>query len=446
LSYDEEERIATQIYIEMDRSTPSRGNEWVFIRFEVFENCFEFEGKVIDWYDEGENSIAIIEIPKSISVIKNRRSFRVKAKPDSFVKARIAGESRSLEVLSVSLSSVTVKGNYAPEDDGFLESGDTQIPLKVNRSFDGLTSLSILTQTSYQAGKWFDFYRIHAYPALVRRSEVDFEECLELYMASGYFEKYGATDFQSLLPQIRADWDSSAKSEHIMTADYVSLRNGLPVGIASNSLTFDSDNLQHWTFHSLCAIRNDEDLDLTRALYAWRAEYTYFRKENIDTLLFFSSQSRWIERVYVNFLNRKAQSGVLPVRVYTMVFTPKNHGINVRHVKFGEDTDRLVVESPGLLAAALPDFLHIRRKLNCIVVESDNVTSEAILRVGEQLSFEAGRELQFRVTVPEQHPWKPNLALDLPTDRLGKLKKEDLLDFISSLDHSIEVTKRKKGI
>ena len=446
LSYDEEERVATQLFVEVDKGDLEPGAEWVFLRLEIFENCFEFESRSLDWFEENGRTIAIIEIPKSASVVKNRRFPRVHIDSDITINWRANQESIKVKVKSISLGSIIVEGTFQLNTSGTIEAAGVQYPACVTRGFDGFTSIKLLLADNLLTGAWFDFYRLYAYPNLKKRSDLDSSQCLQLYSESGYFSKYKTGTLDAAINEIKQAWHDNEQLDHLATADYAVTSEGLPVGIGSTSFTYSHQGKEFWTFHSLCALRNNEDLDLTKALYSWRAEYNFARVENMDTLLFFSSQSRWIERVYINFILRKQQSGVAPIRLYTITYAPVDHGLEVIHKVLSTEHKRLMISKDGIVAAALPDLIHIRKKLNCIVVNDLSTNHLDIQHFGEQIAFEAKREITFRVSVPESYSWRPELDLDLPTDRLGVLRKEDLMDFVASLSHSIEVTKRKKNL
>jgi hypothetical protein len=446
LSYDEEERVATQLFVEVDKSALSPGAEWVFLRLEIFENCFEFESRALDWFDENGKTIAIIEIPKSASVVKNRRFPRVAAIGDSTLSWSDDTGKRDFKIINLSLGSVIVKGEVPNKKPGVIHLANISIPATSIRSFDGKTSIKLELANNFLVGAWFDFYRQHAYPQLRKRSELPADECIQLYKDSGYFDKYKANDLEGILQRVGQSWKDYEPLEHQLTADYAVMGNERPVGIGSTSFTYKNHGKEFWTFHSLCALKNSDDLDKTFDLYAWRAEYNFARVENIDTLLFFASSSRWIERVYINFILRKQSSNVMPIRLYTMTLSPKNHQIKVDSIPLGIDCNRLMIMNEGFTAAALPDLLHIRQRLNCIDVTSSTVTREEIIAAGEQIAFTAGLPITFRISLQIDHPWEPEVKRDLPGDRLGILRKEDLIDFIASLKHSIEVTKRKKNL
>ena len=440
LSYDEEERVATQFYVKFEGETPPQG-DWVFLRVEVFNNCFEVESKALEWFIEGNEATAIIEVPTEASIIKTRQYARIKAIGDSTVHLEIDGERSTYELHQVSLNSCIVKATIPSRQKVKLLLGDGEIIGETTRSFDEFTSIKLHIDDDQSHSRWFWEYCKHTYPDLRQRSDLRYEDCIQLYRSSGYFERYNVDEVDSS-QLLEAAWDEIKDFEKLVSADCAVVQDGKPVGIGSTTYTYHYMGKEYWTFHSLCTLTKDENLDMTRALYAWRAEYNFSKPSEIDTLLFFASRSRWIERIYINFLLRKQKSGVVPIRLYTLTFEPRDHGVNVEKIELKNGVERYVASLPGVAAAALPDLLHVRGKLNCIDVSDEGKTEDAI-KVGEQLAHSAGRSLSFRVSLPDKHCWVPMGNCDSPSDRLGILRKEDLPDFIASLDHSIEVTKKK---
>jgi hypothetical protein len=446
LSYDEEERVATQLFVEVDKSALSPGAEWVFLRLEIFENCFEFEVKLLDQFEENGKDIYIVLPPEKVSVIKNRRYPRVTALPDSKIEWRDNNGTNEYRVEHLSLGSLVIEAHLPINQSGIVVAKGTSYPAVTTRNFDGKTSLKMQMPNNMLIGAWFDYYRLHAFQGLKKRSECNSNLCIDLYHESGYFSKYKPAELELILSEIENSWRDLECLDHIATADYVVCKDDKLSGMGSSSYTYTHKGKDFWTFHSLCTLKNESDLDLSRNLYAWRAVYNFSRIENMDTLLFFASSSRWIERIYVNFLQRKSQSNVNPVRLYTIRLKPIDHGLTVTSNKFTETTERLMCSDENIVAAALPDLLHIRKRLNCIDVLSSDADVAKALTYGEQLAFSAKQEISFRLSVPFAHPWQTDIPLDPHTDRMGVLRKEDLIDFIASLDHSIEVTKRKKKI
>jgi hypothetical protein len=446
LSYDEEERVATQLFVEVDKGDLEPGAEWVFLRLEIFENCFEFEAKLIEQFKENDKDIFIVSPPTKMAVVKNRRYPRVLAQPQTKIEWKDNTGTKEYLVEHLSLGSLVLETVLPINQSGIVVAGGTSFPAVTTRNFDGKTSLKMQLSNNLLIGAWFDYYRLHAFPGLRKRSECNPTHCIDLYHESGYFSKYKPAELELILSEIENSWRELECLDHVATADYVISKNDKLSGMGSSSYTYTHKGKDFWTFHSLCTLKNESDLDLSRDLYAWRAVYNFSRIETMDTLLFFASSSRWIERIYVNFLQRKSQSNVSAVRLYTLKLKPVDHGIPVASTKFTENAERLMCQDEHIVAAALPDMLHIRKRLNCIDVLNNEADVARALMYGEQLAFAANHEISFRLSVPFEHPWQTDIPLDPHTDRMGVLRKEDLIDFIASLDHSIEVTKRKKKI
>ena len=70
MEYDKEERELTQLFVlvPLKELGTRKFFESLFLRVEVFDNCFECECTLLEAFNEEENAVFIVEIPKEINV------------------------------------------------------------------------------------------------------------------------------------------------------------------------------------------------------------------------------------------------------------------------------------------------------------------------------------------------------------------------------------------
>jgi hypothetical protein len=455
IEYDQEERELTQLFVIVKKRDLGEKKffENLFLRMEIFDNCFEFESTLLEAVEEDDQWCFIVESPKKIAVIKNRRLPRVEIEanirpnvPWIDVKTK---QELNLSIKNISMNSFTTTTPMATGAVGVISFNGLEVHGQVMRSFEGHTIVQLEFLDDEQIGKYFDFYRLFAYPSLKSRHEVPYEDGIKLYQETGYFEKFeGSQEEEDKYEKLKETWKDLKEAEHKYTADYYVTDKDKPVGFGSASFSFKDDHFNYWTFHQLCALKDSDNLDQTKELYAWRAEYLTARKDNIKTLVWFTSTSRWIERVYVKFVLAKTKSKLDAVNLYSYNHIKQNEKSVMNNkseiVTLSKKHNRLLFWNKEIIAGLLPDYYHANRNLNTLISLNKTISikdvNEYLNSFTESITSEQNH---FRITVQNDNVLEDNKFEKQTSDRLTCIHKDDLLDFINHLDHSIEITKKK---
>jgi len=286
------------------------------------------------------------------------------------------------------------------------------------------------------------------YPRLSSRTRYEVEDVLELYKRAGFFNNFSSKfDEEDKLEKIKTDWNNIKSAEHHHTADYCLEQSGKLAGTSSLAQFCQTPNLEYWVFHQLCADKELTTLEDTGTLYNWRCEYLHLRKKDSASYVWFRSESRWLERIYVKFNTQNPQLGELKTcSLFTYIHhASEGDSLNVRVYNFG-DGKRAIYKDDYITAGAGPNYVHINRNMNVIICNDGDWTKvkNAANKICQALNE---KSLYFRVEIDNSNP---DSSIEIEpqngTDRVTIIKKVGLLDLIPCVNHSIAVTKLKKGI
>jgi hypothetical protein len=464
LDYDHEERSVSELHVRLpnqNRSTCWKEGETISIRFEIFRRCFEFSTKVLGV--DGE-TFMIVEAPEILVTYQNGRLPRTKVPSSERTKLPkcngMGTDGKTIfqiEILELGVNAIKLKVDEgSPHDLGYFCFNEIQVPLRFLRSDGEFAGVFLLKpNTAIEYGAIFDLYRKIAYPHLKPRSEFSYGDLIKLYSdETGYLDKFETSDDAQKRELLIADvWETLSPAQHQVTADYITVdEKGQPAGASSVALGFTNSDRPVWVFHQLCAKTNPNLLEQSGDLYTWRAEYLAGRSENLDTIVWFDSRSRWLERIYVKFATQsRGAAKLLPVQVRRTEFL-RNDGARTiaegQTASFGH-TQRYFAETDKTFGGIGPRYLNAARILDAIITLSEDDINSHSSAIAQKLMLMANlQSVELEVSVP--HDKKdaftlPYRELVNDVDRLCLFTKDSLVDFISSVEHSVAVTAKKKS-
>jgi hypothetical protein len=225
-------------------------------------------------------------------------------------------------------------------------------------------------------------------------------------------------------------------------------QEGQLTGASSAVKAFQNGGMSTWVFHQLCAMTNPYLLEQSGQLYTWRAEYLASRPESLKICGWFDGNSRWLERIYVKFiLGKSSESWLKAVKIVRLPLAGRKRESDAFIVTIGE-LERVLVDTPLCYGGANPKFLNASGILDCIVALNDTVKASQIVEVGESLNALADRgEGVIEVTLNTSSELQfENAELVTDCNRMFLFSKEDLYDFVSSVEHSLAVTLKKVSL
>jgi hypothetical protein len=399
-----------------------------------------------------------LEVPEEIILFKHRRLPRVpishadaKHFDFSFIPAGGSpSESVPLLVKEMSMRSVLASPARPVEncESGTLLAGSLAIPAEVLRPNSDSIVLKLVFADGIQSGKYFDLYRRAAYPRLQPRYEVDLHSLLSLYRQTGYFDRYQPSDEHDReTSEIIDTWrDLDRCAFHDTVADYVACdATGRLVGASGLAMAFQRNGRDVWFQNQLCALTEPDLLEQSGNLYQWRSEYLVARPDAFNIMVRYWSGSRWLERVYTKFVLAAADRvELLPIRTYRKVFRATKDGPELPKKNIGPWL-RPVLDEVGLMGGILPVHLNL-------VTALDSLVACWAPQDWQNIEIAAGRMLQ--AAGLQEHPVALALPLESPapegaetgkTDRMVMFGKECLVDFLTSVEHVIAVTRKKLG-
>jgi hypothetical protein len=475
LDYDHDERTLTELYIRLvdnqinQMALTTKESEKVAIRFEVFRQCYEFEAVVLSSSSDG---LIVITPPECLYVIKHRRLPRITVLPEDQTQLPkhygLSSDGKKdipIRCLELGLKAILLKEETEGERNELsemaffcIEKSPTsveQIPVKAIRTYkNGNTVYALSPRNHMEYGAIFDFYRILAYPHLRRRDEFSSSDVLSLYSEqTGYLGKFQTdSDAEQRKKLIVDAWEDTTHEHHRLTADYVTVDDeGKLAGASSAVLAFNKMEQPIWVFHQLCARASPDLLVQSGELYTWRAEYLAAREENLDVVIWFDSRSRWLERIYVKFaMQNEKMATLLPVAVIRNTFKSLDQKSNQPAFgiqKFGK-IKRINAFTENAFGGTNPNFLNASGILDAIIAISEKSTEEDVLKIASLLASETGSsEINLEVTIPldKKDAFFSNSMKPLDdVDRYCSFEKKFLISFLTCVDHSVAVTKRKQ--
>lgn len=450
LDVDHEERIATQLFFIFENEVSlSKGNT-LFAKISAFESCFEMEVSIIDHWKEGNLYVACTEIPTKLNRLKTRSSSRNSQNAKKKATISIDDHQVDCSIDSISFNSLVVNMKLQLGQQSKITLGGTVFHCSCIRPLENSSVLKIHFQSDEENGRFMAEYLSNQMPTLETRSKQDLEAVFAAFIKSGFFGNFSPdSDPNERKSLVLSTWKEMETVEHRYNYDMCLVKRGQPVGASSLTMGLLDGDLEHWIFHQLCSIKEETNIEETGSLYTWRAEYLLGRKSNINSVVWFRSQSRWIERIYVKMSILSKQKGTV---VASNVFDYMHTRSERQRPKAGKiltygSTPRAFVKINETLAAGGPDYLHANRNMNMVISRDGDLDSiiEACDTICDLLDVST---LHFRLDTADRSVIDklPNIKEQSGSDRRAEIVKDGLRDLISCVQHSVAVTEKKNKV
>jgi hypothetical protein len=460
IDYDRDERAPSELRIQFegDAKRPDlREGEEIAIRFEVFRICHEMRCQVLACSNAPAEDgwHYIVSPPVELVVFKNRRLSRFRlddADRQQMGECRWFGEGASeglaAPVLEIGMSAIRVAApSLQPGAKGEIVIGEARLAVEVARMNRGEAVLKPILTNGVQTGVLFDLYRKLAFPPLRPKSEFSADAILQLYEETNYFGKFAtAEDMDRRKAELRDVWQRIAPALHQYNADYVAVDDaGTPVGTSSATEAFVHEGKPVWALHQTCARTSPDLLEHSGMLYTWRAEYLAARPEALGVIVWFDSHSRWLDRIYVKFARQHPTGTRLtPVKFYEMNLSETSDEAPLPTVQIGE-TQRRLYDKDGVFGGFGPRYLNASAGFD-VLVDNQGGHGVDVLRKAarDTVGIAESGARAIRITVPATESLEgSDLTYWETVDRCLEFDKESLVDFISSVEHSVAITSRK---
>jgi hypothetical protein len=468
LDCDREERSLSELRVKFQDQSKNAESQlkWIFgekvlIQITLFRQIYTFKTEIISEKGSQKNSWdLIVKVPVSMEFYKQVRLPRVKVTDknrgvlaEGFLITDSAHINIEFKWLELGMHSMKIECSHSLTDRAqCLRVGKLSVPIALESKKENHYIFNLNFSCGKDAGEFFDIYRLIRFPGLEKRSQVKNAEMLQLYQETGYLAKFDSSSGLETFSQDCFElWDGLQSLEHQVTADYVVVDDDHKPSAASSVVWgFVEGEMPIWVYHQLCAKKNPNLLERSGDLYTWRAEYLASRPEELKVIVWFDSRSRWLERMYVKAVLSQSSLGQLyAVNVVKVIVDQKRDYQPEEFIEWGHNkTSRNILKHEICLAGFGPNYLNISNLLNSIVYVSDSVDLDIITNASEKLLKKNNKnEMTLEVTTKyiNKSDFK-NISGEIvqTTDRLAQFNKLALIDFVSSVDHSIAVTKRKK--
>lgn len=433
ISVDPEERSPSQLFISTTNIIDKTSPEFIYVRLHIFEKCYDFEMKVLEVFEENGGSTYVTDLPTSISTVKARKIPRITL-DESTAKVYSITNNTSYPISVLSPNSVIVNGRIDNSQTIFSINGN-QFNGEIKPISDTKCLITPTMSTPESFGAFFTAYASVAFPSIRPVSSISFDERFKLYLRAGYFAAFNDNNEEALRKSIVASWESLTNAQHSDVVDFVATNHEEVVGCSSLAKAFKENGIDVWVFHQLCAIKNDENLAVTKELYRWRAEYISGLPTEVIVRLWFKSSSRWLERIYVKFALAKGRDILMPITLKSHEFKSESLA-NSWSPKAESKIGRTYYNNSSIFGASAPEYLNASRLMNMVYTEQALPTGSLM-----EIAAQSGQE--YMVTCHPYDPAELNGTI-LPSDRMVRLSKDDMIDFIACLEHSIAVTIQKR--
>jgi hypothetical protein len=461
IDYDRDERNPSELRVTL--SLPSNdvtkidAFSVVSIRLEIFGFCYIFDSTVTAIatapHEDGWNFI--LKMPNEVQTRRSRRLPRYTQQVTAGLELpKITWISEGnppvlAQVVEIGIRSlsVTTESKLNPSRGTVTIEGQT-FQAELIRSSQNKYSFNLGFEKSDKYGSYFDVYRKYTYPSLRFRGDLPYEAAIELYEESKYFETGPGGLNPNKAIAMKSDWKAIDSGAHQTNADYYAVdENGKAVASAGLALCNYIKDRAVWSFHQLCALKRPDLVSLTGELHRWRVEYLAGRPESLVAVVWFNSNSRWVERMYAKHaMTSTLGSKVLPILDRRCTFKKgesDEHKFEINSYQVGT-AHRFGASNEKLWGAVGPRFFNANENLDTIVVVDKETSIEEINSLAQQLiSNLKVEELSLLVTVPADFDIAKLGGEYQKSDRLGYFPKEDLVNLLYSMEHSIAVTERK---
>lgn len=458
IDYDQDLRNPTELFINFKETcdlNQLKESMKLKFRLEIFGVCYEFFTEALGWKEfEDDPFDVVVEIPRNILVFKEREHRRIipnKLQNDQMCKdASIILNKNELlidEVYDISLNAFVCKFVEPPNslekgryDEIYLQYGSTQVSLKyIDKKGESYYLFKLNETRSTSLFSYFLFYSVAAYPYFRKRTPEDHEELIDLYKEQGYTKVFEGCEYT--LPQIKEGWrEVDTEKENLTGYNLLGEVNGVIRGASSITKIEDPSNKKKiFLWHQTVAQTSPEILELSGNLYKWRAELALLLLESEDqNMIWFKSGSRWLERIYTKFKRFTHQSVELSAvklfKVDHVLSTQKGISAIHRYSKIDKREIVSIANTTQNISSICSFYCRLDGNFD------DNVFTkieQTLRKIGIQ-----NKKLVYSINSDDTYSPKGYVS---PTDRLIKFSRDCCLDFISSIDHSLCVTKAKYG-
>lgn len=459
LSYDTDESSPSELHVKVKNGLPAV-TEFKNLDFhcEIFRTSYHFTSAVlaVSTTPEVDGWNFIISIPHNIYVRNARRlprldltNFPGSASKPTCTVTSLQNTYTNVQILEMGASSLAIAGKLQTSEIVRIELNGATFHAKILNCNGEKTVLSLQFDSPHTYGDYFEFYRSYAYPILKGRYEIPYEVGLNLYAESGYFEKIPGGTTADQQSKVSDTWDRIKSGSHLTHLDYYGIDSeGNPSGVAGIALSHFIDKSSVWMMHQFCMTKKPEMLDITKDLHNWRSEYLAARSEDLSVGICFHSSSRWMERIYVKHSNlTKGNTTLYPAVMKWIEFTASNDKsesrTKLKTFPVG-DCQRVATTTSHLWGAAGPTYFNANGTLDMIVSLDKSIPLTEIIDTGMALAANSDNDrLRALVVTPLETDLSSISGTPISADRVCHILKSDLGALITSVDHSIAVTKRK---
>ncbi|MBI2519013.1 MAG: hypothetical protein HYV97_01290 [Bdellovibrio sp.] len=425
------------------------GNEILRARFEVFNVCFELEASIISEECFENDKYFELALPNKITVLKFRKQPRTLVEQELPV---MLADGQKSTAMSFSVNVDSIAFNDSRDISKIITPGGRIALTLLNRKEKkSIYSFNAISDEEYRLS--FELFMSLKYPLLSRRSNFENDKIFKLFIESGYLGQYmNIEEIKNMSGDIFDVWDNVYKQGG-NTYDILAVCEGENlVGSSSLTKSFVQDGEFMWIKHSYCAIKNNRQLDNSGDLYKWRCEYIMgspTHKDNTPAaMVLYSSKSRWCERIYTKYVSYSKQEGaIIPIHIHRehvvqSGLRTKEEPIESSQYQIGKEL-RTALRYPGAMLVFSSSFINLSNSLNyCSVFDPELTNEDVQAYMQETLKKHGVGEGIFLVTYPLDSKISKK-ECKTSTDRLVTFKKNGMQDMISSLEHSIAVTKLK---
>lgn len=448
--YDTDQKIIDQIYIRVLKDDDLNTQGPFTIRFTIFERCYEFESNPTERFKDNDELILCFPSPKNLKELFRRKAHRIKANQIDESEIQIINikneEKIKCHIIQIDMNSIVIDNTNIPII-GKIEINKNQIiNYEIIRKDAEFSIIRPIIEHEKEYGIYFSLYSKFTYPGLMLKQEVSNDEVYNLYENTNYFATFKESQEKDFKNIIYKTWDDIRSGLFSTTIDYIFKdKNKNITGSSSLTKSFISSEKEYWFFHQLCSLATKENLEGSDALYNWRCDYNYYKNQSLNNIGTFRGESRWLERIYTNFIMKASKDSLLTnVHCYKLKFKKHNHNLyEVTEFMIG-DTTRFQFCTENFLAATGPNNLNANDNLNLIILLNDIPDSE-ILKIGETLSYYTSGEGERYLSVvsPTEKAELERYGYKQKINRYFCIPSSELLALKESIKHSILVTKKK---
>lgn len=458
IDYDSELKEIDELYIKSKNQSLKSGCEIVF-RIETFGVCYEFKSILVDIATDEVFSLTILP-PNVVTVIKKRNKERTlldnTTVPEGLtIYLRLNDATIEInQITEISTTTIVIPNlkvyNLSIEAKYYLVINETDVSVKYLKDINTGHCFNVVDDRISTIKEFFGLYISLIYKNLSFRSHSDYEKLLDLFFKANYFKDFHnslgdnfRSDIKSLWSKI--DQSSNKYSFDCLTKDY----NGTYTGSSSLTKIAEDNDVVFWIYHQLCALKKPALLESTGLLYYWRALILSLFKDDFKVKSFFRSSSRWLERVYVKFeVNSKKGHSVFPVNIYRIhkdqfeeikrKYPAENNDFHIYR-----NSERYYFHDENCYGGVLPDYLNLSGILNIMFFKNDQSVETMMKSLSSLVHSLKPNNIDIKfINFVTDYDVKLDF-LKGSSDRMILFDKDDQYDFINSLKHSIEITKKK---